>query len=961
MNFKAMIGVAAAYCFAAAAVLTAGTSGVTGYYSLTSPRIDGRLDDAVWGKAPAITDFQRTDGKTVERKTEAKIIWTPNAIVFGFKAYIPKRQLVLTAPPPRDKSATSSDCVEIMLDPSGGADSFKHFIVNASGGIFDRACEQGGFIGDEKWDAEFTSAVAIEPEFWSCEIAIPYRSLGITKIGKNWTVNLCRESFGSATAPREISSIAKGAFNVAGDFLPLTVPEQMDFKPFMLDLGAIMVAGSINGGKFSVNIDTDIKDWSGLGRDLRAECAIAMPKSLPLRREIRFTLAPASQCALNFSGMALPKPGLYAGIITIRDQATNRILFRRDFPVAAEYTPITVKITDPHYRNTIFATQKLDNVRFAVELDLPPGKLTGKVTGGIRTLDGKILASQSQPAAQRLEFEFPAAPLPEAKLEVFADFGKDQVTVPLRKLAYKSGEVWRGKDGNWYRDGKKLFINAAWNHLCDYYDDYNIMLGVPKPGSKMLFYNPHPYLGLSEIRPDLKRGLVTPQVLNFYRKKIDMCKDDPRLFGHFLCDEPDVNGFTRESFEKIAAFITDLDPWHPIMICPGSSGLIDFAGSAELSAFHCYPRIARDRQMANFDKIVYFMDKANAHFAKTGVAPTVTYTHQGFDYSDSGNTETRVPSYDEFRNQNLLTLILGGKGFMHYNRGVENFPELYLGMPALAKEQRIIGNEAVIQPDAVEKSVSDNPELRILAKRNAIGGAYWVLVCNTSQQSGKYRFSFAPFADRQLQVLSENRTVKASSSGQVSDEFTPFQVHVYTTDRRDFGLKPIAEINAAIAKVYTERRRENAGNLVYQEYENDAVKVTASSNKYAIFRVENSLWHVADGVTTGSKPATSPHGSGIIHWCDATPNVFPDWIELEFKKTLKVGRVEVYSVENSLKDYEIQLRRGGRYETVGKVENATGVMQTISFPPLDADGVRLYVTSANGAHSKVYEIKVFAQ
>ena len=120
-------------------------------------KIDGKLQEEIWSKAPVTRDFVRPDGLPLERKTEVQIVFTPTAVVFGCKSFSPKAELkILTTE--RDKYS-SSDSVEIMLDTAGSGDNFKHVIVNAGNGIYDRACEQGGFVGDEKWNGEIVSAV----------------------------------------------------------------------------------------------------------------------------------------------------------------------------------------------------------------------------------------------------------------------------------------------------------------------------------------------------------------------------------------------------------------------------------------------------------------------------------------------------------------------------------------------------------------------------------------------------------------------------------------------------------------------------------------------------------------------------------------------------------------------------------------------------------------------------------
>ena len=58
-----------------------------------------------------------------------------------------------------------------------------------------------------------------------------------------------------------------------------------------------------------------------------------------------------------------------------------------------------------------------------------------------------------------------------------------------------------------------------------------------------------------------------------------------------------------------------------------------------------------------------------------------------------------------------------------------------------------------------------------------------------------------------------------------------------------------------------------------------------------------------------------------------------DWIEYEFLKPSKIGRVVVYPAENSLNDYRIEIERNGRFVTVADIKDAQGEAQTHTFPP----------------------------
>ncbi|MBP5638715.1 MAG: discoidin domain-containing protein [Victivallales bacterium] len=934
------------------------SAGLECTFSTRPMKIDGELQEEVWLKAPVIRDFIRPDGLPLERKTEVQIVFMPTGVVFGFKVFIPKAELkILTTE--RDKYS-SSDSVEVMLDTAGSGDNFKHIIINAGNGIYDRACEQGGFVGDEKWNGEIISAVQVYDDHWNCELLLPNYTLGIqANDSHDWKINICRESFGSPTAPREVSSVCNGVFNTAAEFRTLVVPKEVDLERHKLDATELSIANRLVDGKLSLSAKTTVSEMAGLSRSLRAELAILIPGNLPVRSEERFELTPKGTSPVLFDSVILEKPGKYDAVFTIRDDSSNRILLRKSLSVIAEYTPIKIRMISPHYRNAIFATQKLEKVVFETTVDLPKDAKDRTVTGGILK-DGvnKAVSAKQLPESGKLTFEFPVEGLPDGKMEVFVSAGPNKATLPLRKLPYKKGEVWRGTDGNWYKDGKKIFVLAGWN--IKYNPHYLIVTATKAPEDKsLLFYNSNTFLGIGKIKADIVQGKLSPAVKEFYQKKIDMCKDEPQLFAHFLCDEPDIAGYTKAGFRKIYEYIVDLDPYHPFMISPGSSGLIDFEDMAEISGFHCYPKVEPKREMANFSKIVVLMDKAMKHFGNSPDAPTITYVHQGFDYSDSGNTDTRVPSYEEFRSQNLLSIILGGKGLLHYNRGDDNFPELSIGMEPLTIEEKVIGNEAIIEPDAEVPAKADQAELRLLAKRNEATGDYWVLACNASDNAADLSLSFPPFASRRIQVLSEKRGIDAPN-GTIKDHFKPFEVHVYTTSQKDFRLESIEEIKARIEAAYIERRKQNVGNVLYQEHENDTVKVNASSNKFMIFRAENSLWHLTDGLIGDfDKPAVSPTREGITVWQDNTPNEVPDYAVITLNQPQTIGRVEVYPAQNSLKDYEIQLKIDGEFKTVGKINDAEGPMQTFSFSPVKTDALKLLVTANRGAYTKVYEIKAF--
>ena len=934
---------------------------VTPYYSSTPPVIDGKLNDPCWSRAQKLDKFiiyDDRDQKLAQRRTEAKIIYTETAIVVGFKAFIPSERL-----PKKDDVHTPvdrTDCVELMIAPAESGDHYYHFIVNSFNRTFERTCDQGGYVGNVDWVCAYRSATHKEKDFWTAELEIPYSELGITDpAAACWRFNLVRESHNLAESPREISSIS-GVANNGSKFWSLT-PPPVDLKQYALTFAAPLCISEMRDGKQVVTAQTTVENRSGAQRSLQAEVIFTpLAGGRPGKAKLAVELAANGQATVKLPAAKIQKAGKYRGCFLLRDKSNYRVLARKYFNFSAVFTPLAIELTDPHYRDAIFFTQKLDKVRGTVKIGESSGA-PAKITVNVRSKGStQALASKDFPAAKKVDFEFSNSILPYGRLEIHAAVydrsGKLLVesVKPFRKLEYKPWEMYLGKDGIWRRDGKRFFILGVWN--CDpryILPDFNLSLHQP----------PHKHqMQLNEIAPGRNIRLLrskgfAPETAQAFEKLVLQRINDPNCMIHYLMDEPDCLGLSGEEVSKLAAHLTDVDPWRPLLISTASPGVISYMNCGEINAFHAYPSTERYKQMANFKKMGLLLDRWRKAYdsAPKGSKQSLLWLHQGFCYGDCGMRENRIPTYEEYRNQNLYALTVGATGILQYNRCEEQFPELYAGLPPLTSELKIVGNEAVIQHNAQEKATVSNPDLRVLAKYNPATKSYWLLVANGSDNTVNGTIKFAPFANQEIQVLSEGRSCKFTN-GALTETFTPWQVKVFTSDLRDFQLPTIAQINEKIEQEYA--KRVKPGNIVYQRYENEGVKVFASSNKHKIIFNENSLWHLADGVTSGTV-GDRPHGYGIVVYCDATPNQTPDWIEYEFLKPVKIGRVVVYPAENSLKDYKIEIERNGSFVTIADIKDAQGEAQTHTFAPQTTKRMRLVVTANRGEHTKLFEIEVY--
>lgn len=906
------------------------------------PKLDGRLNDAVWQKATKIEGFLRQNTEEpAEIKTAAYVLYCDDAIYFGAHCTVPEGEKIRSGKRPGGIGMGKDDIVAFMLDPGGKKIEYFAFYVNADGSVYNETRAQGGFMSNSDWRSDARAKGFKGEGFWSCELRIPYATLDFTTVpGTSWGLNIAR-------IPRytnEISSIAvKGALHNSNEFAVLKL--ETDFARY-----ALAVSGTVP--KFDrfgcIGVETQITNLDDVERKLIVRGDYRKKNSPPITSQ-RVTLAPreTKSVLLRSSGSVMNDDYLFR--VVIYDSVTNAISKALSVPIKIDYAPLGITMIEPIYRNMIFASQKLAEVKYNVVCNLD----NATVITGIRNKSGDVIAKKELKGSA--DVSFPVEPLPFESMTVFAEArdssGKLLLDVKqaLRRLPYRKGEVWRDKTGVWHRDGKKIFIISEWNIFPLEYTIASPVWGKRKPpeGKFAISFN----VAASRFAIPTFSGKTSLSEADekAIRERIAYDKARDELLFYFLCDEPE--GSTKRTsikvLEQAAEIMKNEDPYHPIMIANFTMrGYKSYIHVGDMNGLHPYPDPSHENPKNNFGMICNFMEQAMALNSKLQSPPSIIYLQQGFNCGDLTGGQC-IPSYDEIRTQMLMSLIMGGHGVMFYNRGSQHYPELYIGTHETARELAFYGpiltDENVLSP----LMKYDSAAFRWIIRRHK--GKLWIFSTSTNAEKQNITMTVPELGDTELQVVGEERSIKVKN-GTFTDVFNNFQVHIYTTETEAPPIKPFQKVEEEIEAVYAARRKP--GNLAYQRYEGTKLIVSASSNHYAGPRrhPNAALWHVTDG---------SMEPGSHMTWIDTTPDAAPDWLELKFHKPLKIGRVVVYPLENSLRDYEIQIFRNGTWEAVAKIQNASGEAQTHSFPSVETDSLRIWVTATNGKHVNIVEIEVY--
>jgi hypothetical protein len=157
---------------------------------------------------------------------------------------------------------------------------------------------------------------------------------------------------------------------------------------------------------------------------------------------------------------------------------------------------------------------------------------------------------------------------------------------------------------------------------------------------------------------------------------------------------------------------------------------------------------------------------------------------------------------------------------------------------------------------------------------------------------------------------------------------------------------------------------------------------TPISGRVNVALAANGGYASASSHIVGNYPSTGIDGvknwatSGA--WKDATPDTFPDWLQVDFNASRTINEIDVYSVtdnysmaidpnENTtfsvygLTNFYIQYWNGSNWITVqnGNVVNNNKAITKILFPSVTTDKIRVVIINALSNYSRIVEVEAW--
>lgn len=647
----------------------------------------------------------------------------------------------------------------------------------------------------------------------------------------------------------------------------------------------------------------------------------------------------------------------------------SRLLGRARLATDITFSPLSIRLTNPWYKNVIFATQPVDSVEAVVDIDLPrkalsKSRMTAEIRAGDKVVAGPVRVRRVQP---QTTISIPAGNLPEGdftlRVALTTKNGKElhAATTRLRKVPPHEGETRFDRNMACLVNGKP-FIPFGWFtaressldlvargglNTAGCYGPTAIGLGdeeierwLDKAHSLGLRAIPRPFPSLDICRTAGKGELLTKKEAAAIRALVRKWRDHPAVMAWYLRDEPELRPVPIERLLQEYKIIDEEDPWHPVVIL-----------NTAIDSMEVYEAVA-DVLMP--DPYCSFFHGRGATciinpslFAAAGVKATqgqkaVWATPQGHIVQ---RNNSRPPTFRELRNMTWQAIAHGTTGFVWYREQfIPNLINSEVGMPRVAKEVQAVGE--YVRCRSVPGMVTVVPkEAKVSCGVKRVGAHLLVIAANLAFEDKEYSFEVKGLDERPLAVLSEGRSVQPKR-GEFSDRFKPYEVHVYTTDFdvNERGLKTVSEVEDEIEKAF--KARQKPGNVAYLA---TGARATAKGDD------TGAAYFVNDGTLKGRIWPMARRQSKV-----------PAWLEVAFPKPETVGRIVLYA--GGLGDFEIQVKVNGKWIPVATIANKKddGKNHSLApgeftFAPRETTAIRLYITACHKKRYWVREIEAYGE
>jgi len=786
-----------------------------------SIKLDGKLDDPLWEKAKRYEPFRFSgQDEPAPVQTTGFFAYDNSYFYFGFICQEPEiPKIKQNAKVNRLIPIYGDDSVEIMIDSNrDGTDGFYRIAVNSLGyaGAF-FYWRYGSFM---PVDMVCFARGNIEKDRWTVEIAVPISSLARNGgLSKDIGINFGRNRV-AGEKREETYSAAKGNFFYPGTFHVCSI-DGIDREPYLLEIqpanrGIVpKVTGPVqNGGRLEGVVPFIFRNAGSKSKNLKILTVVRNSKNDIISGEnveTTLMLPPGKAKQINLP-ISIPKAGEYT--FSIKTVENGLLTANIIYPLFVKFEIISLKIISPFYRNNIYATEKIREIKARVNIGLPAEKVKDtQIVFSLQDNQKKTLATKRfdiKKIDQALSLSIPELETGQYLFKVSLKKGKvimAETEETINKLApAKGSEVRIDEKLRLLVNGKPFFPIVEWSGGLSLETVKNSGMNAvvyPAVSSWLdkakdqglfvvsLFGAPYrKYINVDYAPP------MPEDVRKIFTNAVNQVKDHPAFLLYYLVDEPGLFSVNPVFIKEAYDLVRSLDPYHPMLICEAvPSAMYSFDDACDIFAIDPNPLPMKDNGLCKpMTSVSDFIEEIK----KTGEGKIMPgFTCQVFSYGDMGVPTLRIQSFVEQRCMNYLSIMAGSRMLQYavFGNSWNKYPSVRIGLPYLSKELDALSRIILLGKDVSGISSSD-PAIRLLAKEK--DGQMYIIAVNMTGKPVESTFKI-PERITKLKVISESREVGIEKGG-FSDKFIPFGTHIYTTDFSFPDLKTLEEIKKEITE-----------------------------------------------------------------------------------------------------------------------------------------------------------------
>jgi len=780
--------------------------------------VDGNLDDAVWQKGEWITGFTiiGESCKQAQAQTVFKIAYDGDQLYFAAKMMESCRLKIDESR--KDGSVCEDDAIELIIDPYGDQSDYYVFAANAITKL-DEKWSLNGLLRELEWDAEWKVATKIGKTEWAVEMAIPFAELELTERSlQDWKFNVIRNRH--AVQKEEYSSYVPLVSNLMEDrcFALLRFAPDV-FKKHLWNIegpcGYLFEVDTYGTDRLKGCVNVENKGSGACNFNLIIKQV--NPKSIPIIAiSMQEQLCDGEHRAYDFQMPIKKQTPLKLRVELVNIHNPQEILRVERWTLNVDYEPIQLSFVEPNYRNTIYSTQNLSEIKFNLRFTLNPELLKNN------TLRLQLLSPNEQKVYDKVlkeliiekvpvheTYTMPIEELEFGSYLVRAEllnengevtFTKEKEFEKLRPVSYE----WRvDMDGNLRKNDEMIiptgFFEMTSEELEQWKGNYSVIF--QNLNSILSAVDANTYLdkleklnayGVIYPYPDesfinscvegLEQSLLAKEK-EAIREHVKSLGRHPALMAWVLAFSPDNETISPQRLKLIYDVVSSEDPFHPcVIVIPPNRSMGEYGQIGDILMPITKLSFLKDEEPSRLLDLTSRQFDLINRLKKPG--STLWGCLQAYNQPMMTEVATRLPNVDECRSILYQSFVKGAKGFFWYHFSqFKNSPEMEPIVQFLVHELKSLQN-AILAPnvpvDEKNEDLLNSDMTPTMLKR--VGNDYYLFAVSLSGEKKKIQLRLPRMKDAKvLHVVSEGREVSLAEDGTFSDTFDPFEVHIYST------------------------------------------------------------------------------------------------------------------------------------------------------------------------------------